>query len=96
MTNAKEYGIDLSEPELLAGLAEEASELAQAALKLRRVLDGANPTPVSEEDAREALQGEIDDVLNYLAVLDLNGRAGKCLRKLTRWRERLEARGNGS
>lgn len=35
--------------EILAQLAEEASELAQAALKLRRALDGTNPTPKSVE-----------------------------------------------
>lgn len=33
--------------ELLAGLAEEATELAQAALKMRRTLDKSNPTPMS-------------------------------------------------
>ena len=41
----------LPEEELLAQLAEECSEAAKAALKLRRVRNGANPTPVSEEDA---------------------------------------------
>lgn len=41
----------LPEDELLAQLAEECSEAAKAALKLRRVRNGANPTPVSEEDA---------------------------------------------
>ena len=30
--------------ELLCGLAEEASELSQAALKLRRAIDNKNPT----------------------------------------------------
>ena len=38
--------IDLPKTEILAQLAEEAAELAQAALKLRRSLDGTNPTPV--------------------------------------------------
>ena len=33
----------LPKTEILAQLAEEASELAQAALKLRRALDGTNP-----------------------------------------------------
>jgi len=37
----------LTEDELLCQLAEEAAELSQAALKLRRVLTGVNPTPVS-------------------------------------------------
>lgn len=35
----------LPREKILAQLAEEASELAQAALKLRRALDGTNPTP---------------------------------------------------
>lgn len=37
----------LPKTEILAQLAEEASELAQATLKLRRALDGTNPTPKS-------------------------------------------------
>ena len=49
--------------ELLAGLAEEAAELAQAALKLRRTLDGRNPTPVSTGDASRKLNEEFADVL---------------------------------
>ena len=40
----------LPETEILAQLAEEASELAQAALKLRRALDGTNPTPKDIEE----------------------------------------------
>lgn len=52
----------LPEEEVLAQLAEEAAELAQAALKLRRVLDGTNPTPLSESKARAALAEERTDV----------------------------------
>ena len=37
----------LSDAEIVAQLAEEASELTQAALKLRRVLDGTNPKLVA-------------------------------------------------
>lgn len=36
---------NLPKAEILAQLAEEASELAQAALKLRRAIDKENPTP---------------------------------------------------
>lgn len=50
---------------LLLGLAEEAAELAQAALKLHRVLDGKNPTPVPLADAIKALHEEIADVDLY-------------------------------
>ena len=42
----------LPEEELLAKLAEECSEAAKAALKLRRARDGVNPTPVSETSLR--------------------------------------------
>lgn len=52
----------LGEPEVLAQLAEEASELAQAALKLRRALEGLNPTPKTEEECRLALLEEVADV----------------------------------
>ena len=37
----------LSDAEIVAQLAEEASELTRTALKLRRVLDGTNPTLVA-------------------------------------------------
>lgn len=39
------YG--LPKAEVLAQMAEELTEAAQAALKLRRAMDGANPTPIS-------------------------------------------------
>ena len=55
--------------EVLAGLAEECAELSQAALKLRRVLDGTNPTPVAERRAIIMLHEEIADVLLYMDVL---------------------------
>lgn len=56
----------LPEEELLAQLAEECSEAAKAALKLRRARDGVNPTPVSEEEAFGNLVEELADI--YSAV----------------------------
>ena len=56
--------LSLSREELLAQLAEECSEAAQAALKLRRAGSGENPTPVSEEDAFHmalVLSGEYEE-----------------------------------
>lgn len=38
---------DCTTTDLLCQLAEEASELAQAALKLKRAMEGTNPTPMS-------------------------------------------------
>ena len=48
--------------ELLAGLAEEAAEVAQAALKLRRCYDGTNPTPVDPDRQYERFLEEIGDL----------------------------------
>lgn len=78
--------------ELLAGLAEEASELAQAALKLRRAYDGTNPTPVTEEDAYDALLEEIADVELYLDQLSINRQRIEEIKgvKAFRWVKRLE------
>ena len=77
--------------ELLAGLAEEASELAQAALKLRRVYDGTNPTPVKEEDAQERLYEEMADVKLYCSMLKVNVKyiSEMMLSKQKRWEQRL-------
>lgn len=91
----------LSLSERVAQLAEEAAELAQAALKYRRALDGVNPTPVTLEQASDNLDEEVADVLACLASItssdDIakfwvgwNMAAGK---KAARWRQRLEERG---
>lgn len=77
--------------ELLAGLAEEAAELAQAALKYRRALDGTNPTPTDEDTAYEHLCEEIADVKLYSSMLSLNARYISEImdKKLKRWEGRL-------
>lgn len=80
--------------EVLAQLAEEATELAQAALKYRRVITGTNPTPVSKEEALEHLREEIADVDLCLVIAgDLCEEADNELfrmeAKRARWIERL-------
>jgi NTP pyrophosphatase (non-canonical NTP hydrolase) len=84
--------------ELLAGLAEEASELAQAALKLRRVFDKTNPAPTKEEEAIEHLWEEIADVKLYVSMLDVNPReiSRFMSEKQKRWESRLARRENGT
>lgn len=84
----------LPQDELLAQLAEEAAELSQAALKLRRALTGINPTPMTAEEARANLVEEIADVYNvsgflletedFLEIYDI------VQRKRERWLKRLE------
>ena len=78
----------LDETERLLGLTEEALELALAALKLRRVLDGRNPTPVTEERA-------VEDVLNSVEVIVTPSQHEQAMRsrleKRNRWVSRLKA-----
>ena len=84
----------LDQPELLAQLAEEATELAQAALKLRRAITNINPTPVSAEDAQEDLEEEIADVLLCIRAAGFSNHpakyAGAMVSKARRWKKRLE------
>ena len=85
----------LPETEILAQLAEEASELAQAALKLRRALDGTNPTPKSVRECRKALVEEIADMRVCLQELPLNSAERMATyqiaeKKQARWVKRLQ------
>lgn len=85
----------LGEEELLCQLAEECDELGKAALKLRRVLNGKNYTPVTEDQARENLIEEMADVELCLEVLGLNTASYAQIvgniwdEKLHRWTSRL-------
>lgn len=86
--------------ELLAQLAEEAAELGHAALKLRRVYDGRNPTPVDSMTAFDNLCEEIADVFLCLQVLGFDlgaeGYEEEMAAKLARWGTRLfEVYGGG-
>lgn len=78
--------------ELLAGLAEECCELAQAALKLRRCYDGTNPTSADPDNQYEAFLEEIGDVELYLDHLSINREVINEYKamKQKRWERRLE------
>lgn len=95
----------LPKTEILAQLAEEASELAQAALKLRRALDGTNPTPKSVEECEENMLEELADIKVAFTVYLSDSKP--CIKarvseeiyktaeiKLDRWLSRLEAKKN--
>ena len=82
----------LPKSEILAQLAEEACELAQAALKLRRKIDGINPTPVSMDDAAENLIEEFTDVIHCALELGIDYEPAILYQKHKRWIERLRAR----
>lgn len=59
----------LPKTEILAQLAEKASKLAQVALKLRRALDGTNPTPKSIAECEANLMEEFADISNAVTAL---------------------------
>lgn len=82
----------LTQDELLAQLAEETAELSQAALKMRRVLDGRNPTPVGYQQALKDLNEEVADVqlcLDMIGFLDADTIKQMRKEKLARWLSRL-------
>lgn len=82
----------MSRAEILAALAEESAELAQAALKLRRAATGASPTPVTVEDAWWQMVEEIADVaccLDEISGLDWGYIDRLAEAKRQRWISRL-------
>ena len=77
---------------LLEGLAEEASELSQAALKVIRAERlSKNYTPVSAYDAMQMLTEELNDVMTMAYMLGiLPGVFYPSDKKTDRWVERLK------
>lgn len=79
--------------DLYLALAEEASELSQAAAKQARILIGNNPSPVSHEDGEQNVLEELADV--YVCANVLYGRTKDDYvsdimeTKLSRWVSRL-------
>lgn len=88
----------LDDKELLCQLAEEAAELSQAALKLRRAIDGKNPTPKTFGECKKDLNEEIADVLLCLEELGFHSKDHLFIQanimdaKRKRWLSRLLAR----
>lgn len=88
----KNMKIEIPETELLAGLAEEAAELAQAALKLRRAIDGTNPTPYGKDVCYASLMEELSNVELYLEQLEIDRDMVEAVKeaKRARWVSRLK------
>lgn len=82
---------EIGQEEVLAQLAEECAELGQAALKLRRGINGRNYTPVSILEAELNLQEEMADVLvcMRMAGIDTSEIAEQVYKKIPRWCRRL-------
>lgn len=85
----------LGEAEVLAQMAEEAAELAQAALKLRRAIDGKNPTPKSIEYCRKGLVEEYSDVVHCAIALGILPDFDLICEKSRGWWKRLGVDGKG-
>lgn len=83
----------LSTADQFAQVAEEAVELAHAAMKMQRILTGTNPTPVTEKEAMGKVMEEICDLYNALEVLKLDVSLkydGIRKKKMARWVERIK------
>ena len=98
MNNMEKVCKYLTVDELLCQLAEEAAELGQAAMKLRRARTGDNPTPVMREQAERNLVEEVFDLEMVLTAIgfyeDYGRQCGERAlhrkEKFARWAERLE------
>lgn len=82
---------------VLEQLAEEAAEVAQAALKMARIIRGENPTPKTHMEARADLEEELADFRVCVEVLDRSDLIFdmEIIKKLSevktkRWLDRLE------
>ena len=79
----------IGRPAMLEQLAEEASELAQACLKLAKKERGENPTPNSKAECERELIEEFTDVIQCARELKLKPDEEqieeKAQRFLTRW-----------
>ena len=98
MDNIDYISKNISELAVLMALAEEASELSKAAMKVARakgMLD--NPTPISVEQAEADLIEEYNDLLICVGVLNKMPSLTICVdvdlrkRKCSRWAERIKS-----
>lgn len=78
----------ITEPAAYEALGEECTELAQAALKMARVLRAENPTPVSQQEAFEMVREELTDVVSCAIALGLEVDDDQSVRKFQRMQER--------
>lgn len=99
MTDLEYIAANLSEEDILCQIAEEAAELAQAALKLRRAISQTNPTPATVGEAVDNLFEEYGDTVGAFAVYANKNKCEDDLSeivsdninaKLYRWAQRIK------
>ena len=76
-------------------LAEEASELSQAACKMARYLHGTNPVAKSETSIRSDIIEEFSDVISCARHLAIPISEGLINNKNKRWIRRIEEMNHG-
>lgn len=94
----------LPKTEILGQLTEELAEASAAASKLRRKIDGKNPTPKTLNECWEDLKKEIGDVMNAIDALteqdpqnyhEFMSECGEYAEpKMERWLSRLQGNEN--
>ena len=99
MTDLEYIAENLSDEDILCQIVEEAAELAQAALKLRRAITGTNTTPVTVDEAVENIIEEYGDtVVAMTAYFMKHGMIDRKVRdileqinpKYSRWAKRIK------
>ena len=99
MTDLEYIVENLSEEDILCQISEEAAELAQAALKLRRAITQTNPTPVTAEKAADNLIEEYGDTVvamtaYYMKHDAIDGKVAEIIEqdnpKFNRWAKRIK------
>lgn len=89
MTQIESISSSIKTVTLLDQLAEEATELAHAALKASRIMRGENPTPVTLRDAEAMVTEEWTDLCLVADVIGLSLDEDVYDGKLNRWENRL-------
>lgn len=83
---------ELSLAARLEMIAEEASELSQAALKFARYYRGENPVCRTEKELTDAITEELSDLLVAVAATDYRPNWDIVAKKKQRWQERMAKR----
>lgn len=85
-----DWGEYTTGPAKYESLAEECTELAQAALKMARLIRNENPTPVTKPDTEAKLQEEFTDVISCAISLNLEVNAKLSVEKFDRMKKRCQ------
>lgn len=100
MTDIEYIRQALSPADVWGQLAEEAAELAQAALKMQRLEQGTNPPRKAPKECLDNVYEELGDIQNCLTVLDFCFARGvdeeyrkARMAKLERWAAHLKEKG---